>query len=72
LIEERRDQSRDLVVALAHVRTAVLDDEKVHRGDAAVLAEADLHARLEAGAHAADVGFLFAGDPHHHRTARLF
>src|SRR5262249_32785211 len=43
LIEERGDERRDLVVALPLVRTAILDDEEVHRRDAAVLAEANLH-----------------------------
>src|SRR6185503_3186190 len=59
LIEKRRDHCRDLVVALTLVRTAVLDDEEIHRRDAAVLAEANLHARLESWPHAANVGFLF-------------
>src|SRR5262249_37114882 len=39
--------------------------------DAAILAEADLDAALEAGAAASDRVFLMPGDAHHHRAVDL-
>src|SRR5260370_10102144 len=60
LIEERCQHGRYLVIALPLVWTAVLDDEEVHGGDAAVLSEPNLHAGLVSRPHPADEGFLLA------------
>ena len=69
LIEQRREIGGLCVVPLCAVRAGVFDDEGIDCCHAAVLLESHLRPGLEAGTRAADVGLLFAGDPHHHRAA---
>src|SRR6185295_9799774 len=71
LIRERYRVARGPRITLRVVRTVVLDRVHVDRGDPAVLAEAHLHARKNAGAGAADEVLLFARDAHHHGRVRL-
>src|SRR5260370_24931227 len=56
LIEERCQYGRYLVIALPLVWTAVLDDEEVHGGDAAVLSGPQLHAGLIFPPHSGGLG----------------
>ena len=58
-------------VVLVLVGAGVLDDEQVDGGDAAVLAQSDLHPAEEVGPCPADVVLLLARDPHHHRQSEL-
>src|SRR4029450_1702444 len=69
--DERRGIAGRSMIAHRSVRTVVLHDEEVERGDAAVAAEPDAGAADHAGAPAADLMLLLAADPHHPRRARL-
>ena len=71
LVGERADARRRDEVVLVLVGPGVLDDEQVDGGDAAVLAQSDLHPAEQVGPCPADVVLLLARDPHHHRQSEL-
>ncbi len=71
LVDDRRGKAGGPVVAHRPVRSVVLDDKEIERGDAAVFREARLHPTGHIRARAADVAFVIAADPHHDRRIRL-